>query len=938
MHFKQLGALLVTATLAQGGVDCHAAHKSETLISLPRGTVEGFLGNGLHYLILPNALPRHTVELRLVMRTGSLQEDERQKGGAHFLEHLAFGGTRHFPENQWVDYFERKGMKYGRDINAFTGFDRTIYWLTLPDTTKMDTTLLAVRDVLEGISFEPQRMERERGVIKEELRGYTTGDDFYSLKISNGRHAHRMPLGTESDIDTLHRADLLRYYADWYAPCNTTLVVVGNVDARDTERRIGQLFGTMGKAGKKAGAIVPLEYGKGIHLKEMADTISGRFKLELIIPHPCTVGNTAEQTAAKERERLLSRLLNNRLAARDIHCDISDQWYLADKNHFVIATEGEDKAMLKSRLTAALTELHHISRHGFDSQELADGIRQATEKLAIDTTETTLSSKWCDDFIDYIIAGDRYISHLEDMEKVKTLVGETTNGQLQSMLRAILKAGDATLLTAYQNGNADSDSLSTQEIASIWHQGKKEKATPYTYHPRKHKEENHINIPTILTEKHGNDSHCIASIRHYEELGLTEFTLHNGLRLLVRPTIDNDSTVYLALTGRGGLGDLDATRYRRLKDAAGYVEMGGLEKIAGDALPEVMMQENLSMSVGIDNHWHQVLASAPASKALELFNLVYEKMTAPGQDREGFEATRQEELERLGKETLLERLMKHDADRMLSLCVDSLMGNSLHGDYALPPTKEDIEALNLDSMTAYYKQLFANPAQATLILTGNFRGHDIASEAIATFGRLSADSTLLYNNGYDEKRLAPYTERFEGDNDTQVTLNYIYPGHYEPGLRQSLILKLMRDVIQQRLLSELRERLNIVYSPYADLYYEGLPQRKYYFWLTVAVKKENRAKAEDAMKALLAELRTTPISTAELEKMKMSFIVTKRKSLSDDAPTEWKTALTNLIRNGESIDDFNRYDEVLRCITPDDLREAFSQLVKDESLQLLIKE
>lgn len=938
MHFKHLGALLVMTTLSQGGINSHAATNAETTISLPRGTVEGFLGNGLHYLILPNPLPRHTVELRLVMRCGSLQEDERQKGGAHFLEHLAFGGTRHFPGDQWVDYFERKGMKYGRDINAFTGFDRTIYWLTLPDTTQMDSTLLAVGDVLDGIAFEPQRMERERGVIKEELRGYSTGDDFYSLKISNGRYAHRMPLGTEADIDTLHRADLLRYYADWYAPCNATLVVVGNVDARDTERRIGQVFGAMGKRGRKVESIVPLDYAKGILLKEVADSIGGRFKLELIIPHPSVVGNTVEQTAARECGHLLTRLLNARLAARNIRCDISDQWYLADKNHFVLATEGDDKAVLTDRMTAALAELHHIVRYGFDRQELADGIRQAIERLTVDTTETSLSSKWCDDFIDYVIAGDRYISQPHDMEAVKALVEKVSNRELQNLLRSILKQGDTTLLTAYQNGKVNGEDLRTDEIAEVWTQGKKTNVTPYTYQPRKHKEEKRIDIPAILTERHADGTERIKTTRHYEELGLTEYTLHNGLRLLVRPTIDNDSTVYLALTGRGGLGDLDATNFRKLKDAAGYVEMGGLEKISADSLPEVMMQESLSMSVGIDNHWHQVLASAPASKAHELFNLVYEKMTAPGQDREGFEAIKKDELERFGNETLLERLMKHDADRMLSQCVDSLMGNSLGGDYTLPPTKADIEALNLDSMTAYYQQLFANPAQATLVVTGNFRGHDIAQEAISTFARLQADSTHLYNNVYDGKEHTPYSERFEGDNDTQVTLNYIYPGHYIPGLRQSLLLKLMRDVMQQRLLSILRERLNIVYSPYADLYYEGVPQQKYYFWLTVAVKKANRAKAEEAMKGLLNELRTTPISTAELEKMKMSFIVTKRKSLADDAPTEWKNALTGLVRNGESIADFNRYDEVLRSITPDELCTAFSKLVKEESLQLLIKE
>ena len=135
---------------------------SETPISLPVGTVEGRLENGLRYLILPNAAPKHNVEVRLVMRVGSLMENERQKGAAHFLEHSAFIGTQHFPGRSMVDYFERLGMKFGRDINAFTGFDRTIYWLSVPlektDDGVLDTTFLAIKDWLCGIAFEPERV------------------------------------------------------------------------------------------------------------------------------------------------------------------------------------------------------------------------------------------------------------------------------------------------------------------------------------------------------------------------------------------------------------------------------------------------------------------------------------------------------------------------------------------------------------------------------------------------------------------------------------------------------------------------------------------------------------------------------------------------------------------------------------------------------------
>lgn len=307
-------------------------------INLPRGTVEGYLDNGLHYIIMPNALPRHGIEMRLVMKVGSLQESDQQKGGAHFLEHMSFSGTTHFPQDAWVDYFERLGMKYGRDINAFTGFDRTIYWLSLPvadfGTQVMDSTLLAVRDILDGVAFDPQSVNQERGVIKEELRSYNTGDDFYNLKIGVGRYILRMPLGTEQDIESISRNELLNYYHQWYLPKNACLVIVGNVDAQDIQKRILATFNQVAKGQPTPLGNYPLIYKKGITFHEVKDTVGTSSKLEFIIPHEGVVANTIASTALKEQYRLLMAAIGKRMAAQGIRCDVNDAWYLANQNHF----------------------------------------------------------------------------------------------------------------------------------------------------------------------------------------------------------------------------------------------------------------------------------------------------------------------------------------------------------------------------------------------------------------------------------------------------------------------------------------------------------------------------------------------------------------------------------------------------------------------------
>lgn len=932
---KQLFLFILLAAFS-----LQAGANKDSKINLPRGTVEGYLDNGLHYIIMPNALPRHGIEMRLVMKVGSLQENDQQKGGAHFLEHMSFSGTKHFPQDAWVDYFERLGMKYGRDINAFTGFDRTIYWLSLPvadfGTQVMDSTLLAVRDILDGVSFEPQLVEQERGVIKEELRGYSTGDDFYSLKIGDGRYILRMPLGTEQDIETISRNQLLNYYHQWYLPQNACLVVVGNVDAQDMQKRIQATFSPIAKGQPTPLGKYPLTYKKGITLYEVKDTVGTSSKLEFIIPHEGVVGNTIASTALKEQYRLLISAISKRLAAQGIRCDISDAWYLATQNHFSFSVEGKGKQELKEKMTQVLGAFADITKKGFGKEELADYVTEKVNRMKADTVGFQ-SSKWCDDFVDYIISGDRYVAWDEDMEKVKLLVSNTSSSQLQKLFKTILNEGKESLLVAYQNNAGKTESFTESELQQLWQQGLKTRMPAYTYQREEVEEKQHVDIPACLSATHPDASASIVSKRKYEDIGVSEYQLANGLRLVMRPTTDKDSTIYIAMHGRGGVGDLSKQEYPLLKDAVSYVDMGGLTHLNTDQLTEVMQAEGLSMSVGITDYWHQVLASAPTDKAQELMNLVYEKITAPGKSYEDFKEVRDAEIEKFGKETLLERLLKRDINRMLSRRVDSLVCN-MPANSGVKIQKEDLNRLNLDSMTNYYTSLFANPQQTTLIVTGNIDEEQVLSTIVNTFARLKAsDRMTRFEDKPSNMPKSPYKEAFENDVETQTVLNYIYSGNYKPGLRQSLMLKLMRDVMQNRLLSILREKMNIVYSPYADLYYAGVPQAKYNFWLEIALKNENRDKAIQALDGIIKELQTSRISEGELNKLKMSFLVTKRKSLSDDAPAEWKNILTTLLQNGESLEDFDNYSNCLKSITTEDIRKGFEEYVRPERVALLYK-
>ena len=285
------------------------------------------------------------------------------------------------------------------------------------------------------------------------------------------------------------------------------------------------------------------------------------------------------------------------------------------------------------------------------------------------------------------------------------------------------------------------------------------------------------------------------------------------------------------------------------------------------------------------------------------------------------------EIESVGKESVLERLMSHDVDRLMSNTIDSLVGNVSAGDGQVM-TKAALQALNIDTLTTYYKQLFSNPNGLTIILTGDFNPQQVIPRAVATFAQMKAPAAALPLMG---SPFIPNQQKivraFEGGNDHQTVLKYVFAGSYDPSLQASLSMKLIRDVLQDRVLKVLREGANIVYSPYVDLYYDGVPQQKYNFIITLSVKDENRQQCEQLLKDILDELKEKPISEAELYKMKRSFLVTKDKVLTDKAPTEWKKALMTLVKNGESLSDFNDYPSVLHSITPKMLQEMINEML-----------
>src|SRR3981081_3108479 len=236
---------------AQAQTQVQSQNLSEAMPTDPDITI-GKFPNGMRYYIRNNKKPEKRAELRLVVKAGSILEDDDQQGLAHLVEHMAFNGTSHFPKNELVSFIESLGMRFGADVNAYTSFDETVYMLTVPTDKPetMDKALLILEDWAHNLSFDPVEIDKERGVVMEEWRlgrgaGMRMLDKLFPVLLKGSRYADRLPIGKPEIIQHGKQERLKQFYADWYRPDLMAVVAVGDFDKATVEAQIRSHFGSI---------------------------------------------------------------------------------------------------------------------------------------------------------------------------------------------------------------------------------------------------------------------------------------------------------------------------------------------------------------------------------------------------------------------------------------------------------------------------------------------------------------------------------------------------------------------------------------------------------------------------------------------------------------------------------------------------------------------
>lgn len=928
------------ASLVVFSTTCEAS--SIDTIKLPEGTVEGRLPNGLRYLILHNDFPASRIEYRLVWQIGAVQQDDSQGGCAHFLEHMAFGGSEHFPNREAVAYLESLGMKYGIDINAYTGQDRTIYMFATPSDMPVEggvaKALLIISDWMDKLIINPERVKTEKGIIQEELRGYAVEDPFYDLKIGQNRFSRRMPLGTPEEVDAVTADVLKSFYRKWYLPRFAGIVVVGDVDPQEVEKEIKRQFSHI-KPGKDPGLEqYSLDYDPSRQIMVYSDSLIGQEQLEIIIPHESHPDRTIGDLRRSAIGRVAVNALNRRLSERGIPAEVSDAWYLAQTNHLVFSIREGRGLDLSHAIRQTASVVNEAASNGFYDEEIAYYAGRAARRAGRVSRTCYPSDAICDDFTDYLLSGDGHITDSGQIEELQDEIASITAAEATSMLKDWLKSSDVMLM-ALRTATEEDDAMALEDFTHDWKKGLITPSPTYVFTPPVEWETVPVAAPEVLAAKHHFDPSMIAATKDFPSLGIRQMILANGMTLLLKPTLD-DGGILFSMVAPGGLGTIPVQDLPLYGSTASYIDMGGIAKVP-DGIGDYMYTNDIALGMALENNWHGFLGSFAPGKSNEFFNLVYEKITDPELRYDDFEDFRQAMYEEQ-EESVLSKMLRRAPDRQLMARMDQLMCNTIDFDAPFDAVADKdalrrryADRMNLDSIASFYKALYTQPKDAVFMIAGNFDVDSVARDFISVFSRLTPTAEAPVGVTPLQLPTETITERFDSEEEGKTDVDFLYFGRYEPNLRNSLVLKLMGFILRNRVIADLREKRALVYSPYVVLNYEGLPRGYYYFDISSSTDNSNMEGLRVAFDGVITDLRVNPVSESELEAIKRSCIINRRETLNPMTPSAWRTLMINLVKNGESIEDFENYESIIGSISPEEILQGFNSYI-DPNLYLLL--
>lgn len=880
--------------------------------------VIGRLPNGVRYFIRHNAKPEKRAELRLVVDAGSILERDDQRGLAHFVEHMAFNGTKRFPKAAIVNFLERVGMRFGADLNASTSFDETIYQLTIPtDTVRLVNTALDIlEDWAHNVSFDTTEITKERGVVIEEWRTGRSASARvqyrqFPVMLQGSKYALRIPIGTKETLESFADSSLVRFYRDWYRPDLMTVVAVGDFDAKTMEAKIRDRFAHIPASPRatkpvRTYADVPSHKETLVSIESDKEYPSKSVTLMWKKPHENT------RTVGDERRDLVAGFYDAMINARfqeitqkpDAPFAFAGSGrgeFVRTKNVYQLVAGVKESAFVPAA-EALLAEAERVRRFGFTATELervrTNYLRDLEQAYA--ERDKTESGEFAAGYVNSALNGTPIMSIAQDQALARALVPGITLDEVNALAKSTFTESDRVVLVAAPD-KPDVKLPAAPAMLAVF--GGVSSTTLAAYVDSA---SSAALVPASPMPGH------VVSEKTQRETGITEWTLSNGARVLLKPTDFKADEVLLQGTSPGGTSLVDDAD---LNDAIGanfLMSVSGVGTFSQIELQKKLTGKRALVGSSIGSTSESIGGQASRKDIETLFQLVWLRFAQPRADSSAYKAFVNQ----------VSAVMANQRNNPSSVFNDTItVTMAQHSPRAKLLGPELLESVRPARALGIYKDRFADAGDFGFYLVGSF---SIDSVRPLVERYLASLPSAGRKETAKDRGIRPpsgtVTRTVRKGIEPKANTRLIFTGPCEYSFENREILGGLRELLDIRLREVLREDKGGTYGVSVSASCNNIPYSRSRVDVAFGSAPERVDELTTAVFAVIDSIKTGAVSDSNLTKVREIIIRGHETSLKQNE--SWLSAMADADEDHRDQRDFLRIPEIAKALTKEKLRDA----------------
>lgn len=876
----------------------------------------GTLENGLRYYVRRNARPAGRAELRLVVDAGSVLETDAQLGLAHFVEHMAFNGTRRFEKQALVDFLERSGMRFGAHVNAYTSFDETVYMLRVPTDrpSVLDTAFMVLEDWAGAIAFDSVEVERERGVVIEEWRlGQGAGERVRAREMpvlfAGSRYASRLPIGTLESLERFGHAALRRFYRDWYRPELMAIVAVGDFDPEAMERRIRTRFAPLRNPEAPPERVVyPVPVGDSTRIQVTTDPELTTSVVDVYHLQPLRNDTTVAGYRQQLVEILYNGMLNRRLSeitqrpdAPFVSAYSAQGRYVRSGEFYALGAHAPEGSVPRA-LEALMTEAARVDRHGFTSGELARvkaDILRAYEQVYAERDQQE-SEVLAAEYVNHFLNGDPAPGIAAEYDLVRTLLPGVALAEVNVLAREWITDRGRVVLASVpekQDVPAPAEAALRQAIAGA-------ASLAVAAYDDVVSDEPLLAAPPLPGR--------VVTAVHDSLLGTTTWTLSNGARVVVKPTDFKADEVLVSAFSPGGTSlarDADA-----LASALGpfAVTAGGVGTLDAIALQKRLAGTAVHITPYVAETTEGIVGGASPRDLETFFQLFHLYVTAPRADSAAYEALRQ------SFHTMFENRELSPQTAMNDTLAVLLSQNH--------PRRQPLTAARIDSVTmrhalSLYEERFRDAGDFTIVIVGAVALDSLRPLVERYVASLPATGRVERPRDLGVRPPPGRLERVVRRGlEPQSSTAMVFTSDFEYTASNRAALSAVAEVLTIVLREQLREALGATYGVGVGATAAKFPVQSATLNVNFGSAPERADELAAGVLAAIDSLRTHGPSPDVLAKVKETMLRERETSVRENR--YWLDRIGGALELGEDPRLLLGTEARIRALTPEQVREA----------------